>query len=76
MAPDTVYLNGQIYCVVPRYRYVKAVAVKEGKFVAVGSNAEIKSLISQTTEVVDLKGKTVLPGMHDMHIHAYLFHVK
>ncbi|WJQ78944.1 hypothetical protein [Brevibacillus brevis] len=30
MAPDTVYSNGQIYCVVPRYRYVKAVAVKEG----------------------------------------------
>ncbi len=72
VAPDTVYLNGQIYCVVPRYRYVEAVAVKEGKFVAVGSNDEIKSLITQTTAVVDLKGKTVLPGLHDMHIHAYL----
>lgn len=47
----------------------KALAVKENKIVAVGSNDEIKKLVGENTRVIDAKGKLVLPGFNDSHVH-------
>ncbi|MEI3613801.1 amidohydrolase [Pseudogracilibacillus sp. SO30301A] len=65
-----VFLNGRIYCIVPRESIVEALLVKNGKIEVVGSNEEIKRFITPNTEVIDLQGKTVIPGLQEMHIHA------
>jgi predicted amidohydrolase YtcJ len=50
-------------------REVQAVAIKDGKVLAVGSNQEIKALSGAGTEGIDLKGRTALPGLADVHVH-------
>ena len=66
---DSVYHHGRIYTVDAAQRWVEAVAIKGGRFVAVGRDAEIAPYIGATTRVVDLAGRMVMPGIHDMHIH-------
>jgi predicted amidohydrolase YtcJ len=46
-----------------------AVAIKDGKFTAVGRDAEVMALAGPTTKVIDLKGRRVLPGLIDNHLH-------
>jgi len=67
--PDLVLLNGKIVTVDEDFSIAEAVAIKGGKFVAVGSNAQIRSLVGDRTEVFDLEGETVLPGFNDPHLH-------
>jgi len=69
LKPDKVLFNGKIVTVDKDFSVVEAVAIKDGKFVAVGSNAEIRALIGPQTEEIDLEGKTVLPGFIDPHVH-------
>lgn len=68
---DKVLKNGQIYTVDGDRNVVSAVAIKDGKFVFVGdeNDEELNSLIGQKTEVIDLNGAMVLPGMIDAHAH-------
>ncbi|WP_423200259.1 MULTISPECIES: amidohydrolase [unclassified Cupriavidus] len=66
---DTVYLNGKIVTVDPAFSIAQAVAVKDGKFIGVGSSEDMRKLAGTTTRVVDLKGQTVIPGMMDSHSH-------
>lgn len=66
---DKVYTNGKIYTVNEAQPWVEAVAIIDGKFAAVGSTAEIQALIGDDTEVIDLNGGFVMPGIHDTHIH-------
>src|SRR5262249_26042591 len=54
----------------PKFSIAQAVAIRDGKFAAVGSDSEIKALAGSKTEVVDLGGKTVLPGFTDRHGHV------
>jgi predicted amidohydrolase YtcJ/ketosteroid isomerase-like protein len=73
---DTVYTNGKIYTVNEAQPWAEAVAIRDGKFIKVGSNGEIKALVGEGTQVIDLEGKFVMPGVHDTHIHplhAYTF---
>ncbi len=67
--PDTVLLNGKIVTVDEDFSIAEAVAIQGGKFIAVGSNTQIRSLAGDSTEVVDLEGRTVLPGFNDPHVH-------
>ena len=67
--PDTVLLNGKMVTVDKDFSIAEAVAIKDGRFVAVGSNAEIRGLVGDRTEVIDLEGATVLPGFNDPHLH-------
>ena len=60
---DTVYTNGKIYTVNAAQPWAEAVAIKDGEFVAVGTNAEVKALTGKDTEVVDLKGGFAMPGL-------------
>ena len=66
---DTVLINGGIYTVDESRSRVEAAAIRDGVFVAVGSNAEIEPLVGPQTEVIDLSGRWALPGFHDAHVH-------
>jgi predicted amidohydrolase YtcJ len=68
-APATVFYNGKIATVNASFEMVEAVAVTEGRIVAVGSSADVQALASNKTRLVDLGGKTVLPGFYDNHVH-------
>ena len=68
-APAVVYHNGKIATVNANFEMVEAVAVSEGRIVAVGSDEEVQALASDETALVDLQGKTVLPGFYDNHVH-------
>ncbi len=66
---DRVLVNGKIITVDEDDSIVEAVAIKGKRFLAVGSTEEIKGLAGDKTEVIDIKGKTVLPGIIDTHTH-------
>ena len=67
---ETVYKNGFVYTVDGLAQVVEAFAVKDGKFVAVGSNNDMKAVTGKDTKTVNLNGKMVMPGLADSHIHA------
>jgi hypothetical protein len=69
MFADVVFLNGKIVTVDDKGTVAEAVAVKFGKVLAVGSNAEIEKLIGVGTHVVGLAGRTAIPGLIDSHCH-------
>ncbi|MGB2908768.1 MAG: amidohydrolase, partial [Candidatus Aminicenantaceae bacterium] len=66
---DRVFFNGNIYTVDDEFSTATALAEKDGKFVYVGDDAGAKAHIGPLTFVTDLKGKTVIPGLHDAHVH-------
>src|SRR5436190_379600 len=66
---DTVYVNGKIITVDKAFTIAQAVAVKDGRFVGVGTSEEMRRYVSSTTRVVDLKGRAVIPGLMDSHTH-------
>ena len=66
---DTVYVNGTVYTVDDAFSKASAFAVKDGEFIYVGDDAGARSHAGPLTFVVDLEGKTVIPGLHDAHIH-------
>jgi predicted amidohydrolase YtcJ len=68
--PDAVYLNARIVTVDPRFSITEAIAIRQGRFVAVGKNGEIQKLAGASTRVIDLHGKTVVPGFEDSHLHS------
>ena len=70
LAPDAILHNGKIVTVNKDFSVVQAVAIKNGRFVAVGSDREILPLAGAKTQKIDLAGKTVLPGFNDSHIHV------
>ena len=67
---DSVYTNGKIYTVNADRPWAEAMAVKDGRFLAVGSNADIEAVTGEDTAVVDLGGKFVMPGINDLHHHG------
>lgn len=68
-AADTILVNGKIVTVDDRFTIAQAVAIKDGRIVAVGKTAEIVKLAGAGTKKIDLKGKTVIPGLIDNHSH-------
>ncbi len=66
---DVVFLNGAVYTVDAQHRWVEAVAIRSGKFIGVGTTDEIRAMAGPNTDIIDLEGKMVLPGLHDLHIH-------
>jgi len=66
---DTIYRNARIYTVNPVQPWVEAVAIRNGRFLAVGSNADVEAYAGPDTKVVDVAGRMVMPGLHDAHQH-------
>jgi predicted amidohydrolase YtcJ len=66
--PDLIFVNGDIYTQASPAR-AQALAVRDGRIVAVGSNDEIRKLKGAPTQVIDLGGHFVMPGFNDAHLH-------
>lgn len=64
-------INGKIWTVNPRQKEAEAVAVSGNRILAVGSTSEILHLKQPGTHVIDLRGRRVLPGFNDAHVHFY-----
>ena len=69
-APSHIFHSGKILTVDPQFRTLQAFAIRDGRIVAVGTNADITKLAGAGTERIDLGGKTVMPGLIDSHVHA------
>ena len=67
---DTIFINGIVPTVNPADQTVSGFAVKDGRFLAAGSNEHVLLRRTKSTDVIDLKGKTVIPGLIDSHVHS------
>ena len=68
-ATDTIVINAKVITVDKEHPSAQAFAIDNGRFTAVGTNAEILKLRTAATKIVDLKGETVTPGFNDAHLH-------
>jgi predicted amidohydrolase YtcJ len=66
---DTILVNGHVVTVDGGFTTTEAVAIKDGRFSAVGSTSAIRRLAGPSTTVIDLRGRTVIPGLADGHLH-------
>ncbi|MEZ0189847.1 amidohydrolase [Ralstonia solanacearum] len=66
---ELVVRNGRFYTLDAGKPWAQAVAVRDGRFVAIGSDAEVVKLVGPATQVVDLHGAMVVPGLSDVHAH-------
>jgi predicted amidohydrolase YtcJ len=69
-AASLVLKNAYVYTVDATRSVAEAVAIRDNAIIFVGSNAEVAAHVDEHTDVRDLKGAMVMPGIHDMHIHA------
>ena len=66
---DKVFINGSIHTFDQELLVVTAIAIQDGLITLVGTNEEINRSIGEMTEVIDLKGKMMMPSFHDAHSH-------
>ncbi len=67
---DAVFLNGKIVTLDPIIPNAEAIAVRDGRILAVGTSVHVAAMAGPRTQTVDLAGRTVIPGLIDSHIHA------
>lgn len=68
--PDTVLYNGKLLTVDDDFTIADAVAIRDGRFLAVGSTEEMRALAGPETDEIDLGDRTVIPGLIDSHMHV------
>ncbi|MBK8884952.1 MAG: amidohydrolase [Bacteroidales bacterium] len=66
---DLILLNGKIVTVNKEFAICEGVAISDNKIMAAGTNGEMRKLSGNKTQIVDLKGRTVIPGLIDSHLH-------
>ncbi len=66
---DIVFLNGAICTMNPARRWCEAIAIRGGRIVSVGTDEQVSAWSGPGTKSIDLKGRMVLPGFHDTHVH-------
>jgi predicted amidohydrolase YtcJ len=67
---DLILTNGKIATMTRDGEFVQALAIKDGKIAATGSNASMLRLRQKNTQVIDVAGRTVIPGLNDSHTHV------
>jgi predicted amidohydrolase YtcJ len=67
---DKILFNGKVVTIDNSFSIAQAVAIKGDKIVAVGTNAQLKRLKGTKTQMIDLKGKTLIPGFNEGHMHT------
>src|SRR6476660_1220202 len=68
-APDAILVNGKILTVDERFSTREALSIHDGKIQAVGTSTDIRKTAGPATRVIDLQGRTVIPGLIDSHQH-------
>jgi predicted amidohydrolase YtcJ len=68
-SPTLILLNGKFFTAENLTAFSEAVAITGNKITAVGKTQDIKKLVGDSTQVIDLQGKLVIPGFNDAHIH-------
>ena len=68
-APDLILRGGKVVTVDPRFRIASALAVKDGRFIAIGDDAAVSALAGDGTRIVEAAGRAVVPGLIDGHAH-------
>ncbi len=71
MTPERIFLNGTVHTQDDSHPLVRAIAVDRGRILATGEDDDIRGLAGPDTEIMDLDGRLVLPGMTDAHFHYY-----
>lgn len=66
---DRILKNGKIYTLNPAQPWAEAVAIKDGKYLYVGTSSEVEAYLGENTKVDDLAGKMAMPGINDAHVH-------
>ena len=66
---EIVLVGGIVHTVDPHRPRAEAVAIREGRIAAVGTSREIRALVGPRTRLIELRGRTVLPGFQDCHLH-------
>lgn len=69
-SPDIIYYNGNMTTLDPNKPSASAVAIKDDRFIAVGSDQEIQALKGDNTKSINLNGRSVVPGLFDNHTHV------
>jgi predicted amidohydrolase YtcJ len=69
-APDTILVNGKVITVDARSSVREALAIRDGHIVGLGTSAEMRKLVGPRSRLIDLQGRTVIPGLIDSHLHA------
>src|SRR5215471_15405572 len=69
-SPSRILFNAEILTMDDNNQVVQALAITGDRILAVGSNAEIKKLATAQTEMIDVGGRTIIPGLIDSHLHA------
>jgi predicted amidohydrolase YtcJ len=72
-AADLIVYNGKVHTMRGRFQAAQAVAIRNGRILAVGRNKELRHLAGRRTEWLDAGGGTVLPGINDSHLHLNAF---
>ena len=67
---ETILVNGKILTVDPQSSIRSALAIREGRIAALGTDADVRRLAGPRTRTIDLQGRTVIPGLIDSHMHA------
>ncbi len=67
--PDVIYYNGHVITLSASQPQAQAVAIKGNHFLLIGSDADVRKAAGPATRQVDLRGRTVLPGLEDSHTH-------
>jgi predicted amidohydrolase YtcJ len=74
--PDLIVVNGKIHTMDAKLSQVQAMAIRNHRILALGSDAEIRELAGPKTETLDAKGRTVTPGLIDSHTHPHVWAVE
>ena len=72
-APNYIFHNGKILTVDNNFSIAQAVAVTGNQITAVGTDTAVLATAGQNTQKIDLKGRTVIPGLIDTHRHMYSY---
>lgn len=70
--PDTILFHGKIFTSAAKSPYVEALAIRGDRIVVAGSSKDVVALAGKTTKMVDLGGRTVIPGINDAHDHLHV----
>ena len=68
--PESIFLNAKVVTVDAAFSIAEAVAIRDGKFLSIGTTREIQALAGPNTVTTDLQGATILPGLIDTHAHV------